>query len=743
MASIWNAVLAAAILAICIGQRVEAAGPVTVWSAPAAEKLSEDDALAVNGESVPVYSCRVSAVPLNQVWPGYQRPIDQTESASFAHWGMSGPVRVEVTATRAFKRVVVRPLARGIRPTVHGQQIVFTLEKPGQVTVEFDSPHHALHLFADPPEADLPQANAAKVRYFGPGVHRPGKIQLHSGETLYIAGGAVVYTAVSAHGATGVRILGRGIIDTSEYERGKGGGCIRVSDCSDVKIDGVILRDPDVWCLSAFGCRNLEISNVKLVGLWRYNADGIDICNCQDVVVGNSFVRSFDDAIVLKGLDAPNQQRPVRNVRVHGMVLWCDWGRALEIGAETAAPEIANIRFCDCDIIRTTHIAMDIQCGDRALVHDVRYENIRTETDDVCPSPRMQSSRDERYIANPNDEYVPDLLVIVIAKNAYSRDAERGNVRDITYTNISVTGRRTPRSYFSGLDAEHSVQRVAIHNLRLNGNAAASATEARLSIGPHVSDVSVDLAAHGGNARTTVEPRLGKIKAGRILFLGNSITACPPTWWGLSASAAAKDYAHLSAAAIDAKSGGRLTMIPTTAPTTSPDGSVDVGPSNVINIADVFERGYASYHAAKISKQIAWKADIVVLQFGENIPMATFNASVFKNSLKSLVADLKASSDPHIFMPSYILGANPTVDAIKRGVCAEDPTHRVFVDLSSVSKDSSNMGAYGHPGDKGMRLIADMLFKAILEHSAAPGSSHTLKADRTTGVPRYRTGERR
>ena len=175
------------------------------------------------------------------------------------------------------------------------------------MTVEFDSPRHALHLFADPPEADVPQANASKVRYFGPGVHRPGKIQLHSGETLYIAGGAVVYTAVSAHGATGVRILGRGIIDTSEYERGKGGGCIRLSDCSDVKIDGVILRDPDVSCLSAFGCRNLEISNVKLIGLWRYNADGIDICNCQDVVVRNSFVRSFDDAIVLKGLDASNR----------------------------------------------------------------------------------------------------------------------------------------------------------------------------------------------------------------------------------------------------------------------------------------------------------------------------------------------------------------------------------------------------------------------------------------------------
>jgi lysophospholipase L1-like esterase len=230
--------------------------------------------------------------------------------------------------------------------------------------------------------------------------------------------------------------------------------------------------------------------------------------------------------------------------------------------------------------------------------------------------------------------------------------------------------------------------------------------------------VCVCVGSHGGVARAA-EIRLGNMKAERILFLGNSITACPPNWWGLSASTAAKDYAHLLVGAIDAKTGGSLTTIPTTAPITNPDGSVDFGKSNVINIADVFERGYASYNAAKLSKQLAWKADIVVLQFGENIPPAAFNADIFKNSLKTLLADLKASSNPHIFMPGYILGANATIDEMKRNICAEDPTHRVFVDLSSVGKDPSNMGAHGHPGDKGMALIAETLFKAILAHSAA------------------------
>jgi lysophospholipase L1-like esterase len=251
--------------------------------------------------------------------------------------------------------------------------------------------------------------------------------------------------------------------------------------------------------------------------------------------------------------------------------------------------------------------------------------------------------------------------------------------------------------------------------------------EAMKSIGNlFVLALSACVGLSAGNARTA-EIRLGHLKAEKILFLGNSITAVPQRnekiWWGLSASTPAKDYAHLLAAAIDAKTGGSLAMLPTTAPTTKPDGSVEQCDSNVINIADVFERGYASYDAAQIAKQLAWKADIVILQFGENIPPATFKADVFRQGLQKLLADLKATGNPHIVMAGYILGSNATVDEIKRKLCEEDPNHRVFVDLSSVGKDPANMGEYGHPNDKGMALIAETLFQAILAHSATSPKS--------------------
>ncbi|MFH1570658.1 MAG: glycosyl hydrolase family 28 protein, partial [Gemmatimonadota bacterium] len=363
--------------------------------------------------------------------------------------------------------------------------------------------HRVLHLFASPPEAGAPDPADPGVRYFGPGIHRPGRITLESGQTAYLAAGAVVYGSIHARGASHLRVAGRGILDVSPYERGEGGGAIRLSDCADVTIEGVTLRDPDVWALSLFGCRGVEIADVKLIGLWRYNADGIDICNSQDVRVRDCFVRSYDDSIALKGLKGTSvsfDDRPVRGVRVSGCTIWNDWGRALEIGAETCAPEIADVVFEDCDIVRTTHIALDIQHGDRAAVHDIRFRDIRVEMDGPQPRPRLQTSPEDRYEAAPEESYLPRLAVVEIVSTHYSKDTERGTVRDVRFEGISVTAPRMPESVLRGWDGEHSVEGVAFADLSRNGEAVKDAASARLTAGPHVGPIQLDRPPANGAA---------------------------------------------------------------------------------------------------------------------------------------------------------------------------------------------------------------------------------------------------
>jgi hypothetical protein len=475
--------------------------PPVTYPAPAGESLLEDFKLTVGGKSVPVYVCRVSAMPFNQVWPGYQRPLDQTELASFAYWDMSSPVDVEIVSHRSVDSVAIRPTARGIRAQVDGNRIRFQLPSPQQITVEVNGRHKALHLFANPPAVTV-ATNAPGVRYFGPGVHRPGKIVIESNETVYLAGGAVVYGCIEAVDATNIKILGPGILDSGEFERivehnnhearcksvTESGGCVHLLRCKNVTIDGPILRDPNVWCLGAFVCSDLHISNVKLIGLWRYNSDGIDICNSQNVTVRHSFVRSYDDSLVVKGLKY-FADVPVSDVLFEDCVVWNDWGRALEIGAETSAPEISHITFCNCDIIHPTEIAVDIQHSDRAPIKDVLFDKIRVEIDEVNIAPRIQRSRDDKFVEHTN--FHPRFLVLGIVKTGCSHDGEQGMLQNVLLRDCALSGEPLPASTLRGFDAAHNIQGVTIINLRINGKVVTSLKEAGINVGPFVSDVRI------------------------------------------------------------------------------------------------------------------------------------------------------------------------------------------------------------------------------------------------------------
>ena len=181
------------------------------------------------------------------------------------------------------------------------------------------------------------------------------------------------------------------------------------------------------------------------------------MCNTQNVTVRNSFIRSFDDGMVLKGVKGrsggarplPGQSfdgLPVRNIRMSGLVIWCDWGRALEIGAETSTPEMTDVVFRDIDVIRNTHIAMDIQHSDRAAIHNIRYEDIRVEVDDANPLPVIQQ--------HPGEKYNPRAQVPAARLRRMRYRAARGRLRP-----EFVRHRHSPHRHHPGQGSGHGARR--------------------------------------------------------------------------------------------------------------------------------------------------------------------------------------------------------------------------------------------------------------------------------------------
>jgi len=455
------------------------------------EIASDDYAVKVNGEPVFVHRARVSAIPHNfrpAASPPEDppRPLDETELAAFACWDARGPVKIEIVSRRNIEHVDVRPSSYGIHPVVEGDNVTLDMPIPRHIAVEINGVHRALHLFGNPPETSVPDSNDPNVRYFGPGEHKAGKIVLKDDETVYLAAGAVVHGAIEAVEATNVRILGRGILDCGMFGRYDVDGAIVLKGCSGVEIEGLVVRDSNLYGIVPVASRDVVISNVKLIGFWRYNTDGVDVINSQRVRIENSFIRSFDDSIAVKGSSQyrgySTKGKPVRDVTVANCVVWNDWGRALEIGAETCAPEMENIVFQDCDIIHTTDVALDMQHGDRALIENVRFENIHVELDDDPPHPQSRPHP-------PGQPHVPRLIVLIILETRYSEDKQRGRLQNAVIKNVDVTGKHFPTSTIHGCDADHRIDDVTVENLHINGAPIGNAEDGKFYVNEHATNV--------------------------------------------------------------------------------------------------------------------------------------------------------------------------------------------------------------------------------------------------------------
>lgn len=234
--------------------------------------------------------------------------------------------------------------------------------------------------------------------------------------------------------------------------------------------------------------------------------------------------------------------------------------------------------------------------------------------------------------------------------------------------------------------------------------------------------------------------QLGNMQANNIVVLGNSITDSGHNgagYWGFAASTPDKDYVHLLTSKIDAVTGGSLskTLTYSSSPEWKYGDPLPDWDANVINIADLFERNYNTWDNARIRKQLDMHPDIVVLQFGEN--MANGTLQQFQTGLDTLLTGLKNNNNPQIFLTSSVIGEPTGVGAIKRSLCAEDPTHRVFVDLTAVFQDPNNIGALDHPSDAGMAAIADKMFDAMVAHSVPEPNSIVLLSVAMAGVFAY------
>jgi hypothetical protein len=129
----------------------------------------------------------------------------------------------------------------------------------------------------------------------------------------------------------------------------------------------------------------------------------------------------------------------------------------------------------------------------------------------------------------------------------------------------------------------------------------------------------------------------------------------------------------------------------------------------------------------KLRDFFAFDPDLIVLAIGENTPaLDTAKAKAqFKAGVMSLLRCAMAKRHPLVVVRSCFW-ANPAKDEVLNEAAAE--AGAIYVDAGPLGRDPANAarsersfnhaGVAGHPGDKGMKALADTIVQAILQRSA-------------------------
>ncbi len=407
-----------------------------------------------------------------------QVDMHNPRQASMIYFDFSGTVEVSVTKNEGtIESARVRPLSYGIEPKIDGDTITFTLSKPRKVSVEInDDIFNNLHVFGNPLEVNPPDPNDPNVIYFGPGIHTPTRkvVNIPSGKTVYIKGGAVVRAKLLCDKVENVRIVGRGILD--HPERG-----VEVTFSKNVEIDGIIVMNPTHYTVYGGQSEGLTIRNIKSFSS-RGWGDGIDVMSCSDMVVDDVFMRNSDDCIAIYA-HRWDFYGDSRNIIIKNSTLWADVAHPIMIGTHgnPEKPEvIEDVSFYNIDILNHDEPqlnyqgCMSINVSDENLARNIQFEKIRVEDFEEGQLVNLRVTYNKKYAKAPG------------------RGIENIYFKDITYNG----GYSNILSVIAGYNETRSIDNVIFENLSINGKLISEQMDkpawfllsdmARFYVGPHV-----------------------------------------------------------------------------------------------------------------------------------------------------------------------------------------------------------------------------------------------------------------
>ncbi|MDQ2832553.1 MAG: PKD domain-containing protein [Acidobacteriota bacterium] len=329
------------------------------------------------------------------------------------NFDVAGPATVSVTADDPHywdAGVEIQPMRFGIRPVRHGATITFPIPGPVKLTIARPGNHFAdaeiLFLFANSPDHTGITASTPRVRFYGPGAHHEN-IDARSGETIYLAPGAVVFGSLNLWQVHDVRVLGTGTIvydgpqdpHTDEgYMHKRSWHVVVMEEARNIEIDGItcITRSRS-WQIQMRDSRHIGLYNVKVIGgnPNDANQDGMDWLGGGDTTVRDSFFRASDDVFAIQGnnefYDPALVRAPgldVSNITIEDTIASTSISNTVRVNWPQKVFNSSHFHMSDVDVIHTGFGACKVPFAffelwadpeGRGSHTDYRFRNVRLE----------------------------------------------------------------------------------------------------------------------------------------------------------------------------------------------------------------------------------------------------------------------------------------------------------------------------------------------------------------------------
>ena len=410
--------------------------------------FSDSFRLKVDGEAVPVFQFFNKICDMDSSDFIYSYYAQKRSKVNFSQFDVTGCATITVSCAFDIESYRILPTPFRIASEINEKEITVHITDTRKFLIEFNGdPENCLMLFPDLPDTNIPKDDAPGVLKFCTGkTHNIGNGYVVTPDIheIYIERGAVVVGdfAADVHHNESLIIRGRGILYNGDKGWQSDENAVRAQYLDHLEILDVMMIGPSNHTIRMLDIPSPTVKNVKIVGPYWWNSDGVQLLQCEGGVVDSCFIYTQDDSICLYR----------KHTATNNVVANLDNGCAIAVDFWSVYPS-HTVRVEDLYIIYGQH------CGEQAAIEVLNYNQY------YC---------NDITFKNIHAENINEGSFIRIMQNKRGCDKDiflgytPGRTRDVLFEDVYIYD--NAGGLIQGYDENHNVSDVYFNNVKIKKN---------------------------------------------------------------------------------------------------------------------------------------------------------------------------------------------------------------------------------------------------------------------------------